>query len=333
MSTQYKVTKELVYASLIPELANTEWQKLLEAGQNLGEITPQTIAPTYDSLLKLRALHEWLKDRKDKEDEEDKANLKARKEGYDKVMKPMKEILDKADPILAMVNDKIMKDEKEIVEEIKKQNELRQKHMDFVSEVTKSIISCSTVKELSKIQMLIGTRKSHKASYGDLSETVEHTCDSMLLLVDERKRFIDNNSKLEKEYKKYTDAKDLVKAAQIKEEIEVSQKIIEQNAKLLAEEVYKQLYSIVALSEDIVSAAIKPRLNRWSWRVDDMELLYKKNPELVDKVANVKAVNAFKKEKELLGTLSPDEDNEFNGLVLYRKPYYVALSKTDNDAS
>ncbi len=333
MSTQYKVTKELVYASLIPELANTEWQQLIEAGQNLGDITPETLAPTYDSLLKLRALHELLKERLAKEDEEDKANIKARKEGYDKVMKPMKEILDKADPIIFQINDKIIKEERLIKQEIEKQQELRQKHMDFVSEITKAIISTTIVKELAKIQMLVGTRKSHKDTYGDLSQTVENTCDSLLLLIDQRKKFINDNLKLEKDFIKYSEAKDMVKADQIKEEIELSKIVIEQNAKLLAEEAYKQLYAIVPASQELVSAAIKPRLNRWSWRVDDMETLYRRNPEMVDKVPNKKAIGVFKKEKESSGTLNPDEDNDFNGLVLYRKPFYVGISKTDDDAS
>lgn len=321
-----KLTKELVEASLIPELTNQGWQQLIEATKNI-QITPDTISVAYNDLSKLRLIYEYLDGRLDEENKEDKERIKARNEGYGKIMKQIYEILMSAEPQFIEGNKQILAKEKVVKLEIKKQNDIRSRHVEFVNDMTKFITAASDTKELARIQSLIGTEKSRTPFYGDYHPIIKDVCDSLLKLIDDRKRMIKDNAKLEKEYKKWFDTGDIVMATQIKEQIELNQLVIAENAQQIAQDAYKQVSAVAILDNELVSAAISPRLHRWSWKISDIELLYKKMPELVEKVPNTKAVNAFMKQKIEEKELNADQDNNFNGLVLYWKSFFVSVNK------
>lgn len=306
-------------------------EKLIEIGNKMV-ISRDTIAADYETLLNLRDFYMFLKERKDAEDKPDKDRIKARKEGYDTYMKRIEAILEKAEPDFVALNTDIKLQEKVIIGQIEKNNAIRNRHKEFVNEMVKSVMVAEDNKELGRIQSLVGSEKARKTFYGDYFLVIEDVCNSLLQLVDERKLFIKSNQKLSAEMKKWTDAGDIPKATQIKEQMDQSERVLHQNALAIAQDAYKKVSDVQMQDTDIVSAAITPRLHRWSWKVDDIELMYKKTPNLVVKEPNTKAINAFLKEKVEADELDDLEDNVFNGLILYRKQFYVSI-KSKDDAS
>lgn len=326
-----QLTKEMVIASLLPDVVKNNINQLIVAGKNI-KISKETIQVNYEDFKKIRAVWELLKDRKDEEDRADKERIKARKEGYDVYMKPLEELLDSAEPIFIQINNEIKREELHVLGIIQKKNEIKIRHIEFVNDTTKMIAAASDNKELVRVQKLIGSEKSKTAFYGDHHPVISEVCDSLLKLVEERKRIIKENDKLKKDYEMWLAAGDIDKAAQLKEEMDHNERVITQNIEYLSEQAYKHVSDVTLADTEFVSASIQPRLHRWSYRVDGIENLYKKRPDLVVKEPNVKAINAFMKEQQETGELNDIDDNKFDGLVIYRKPFFVAI-KTAKDAS
>lgn len=321
----------MVVASLLPEITKQNWQQLLDAAKNI-RITRETIAVNYDDLSKLRELYLFLEERRKAEDEPDKDRIKARKEGYDTYMKPIKAILEMAEPDFIKINGEMGREERAILAAIDKQNDIRKKHVDFVNDIVKLILIAPDNKELARIQMLIGSEKSRTNYYGDYHQYIGKSCDELLQLVDGRKDFIKDNAKLIKDRAKAEAAGDVVLETQLKEQIDMNEEVIRQNAQQIAESAYTQVTSVSMIDSELVSATIKPRLRRWSWRIDDIDLLLQKSPELVLKEPNKKAITAFMKEKTKDDELDEHESHNFNGLIIYKKPFFVAI-KTSDDAA
>lgn len=323
-----QLTKELVVAGLLPEAVKFNLDKLIAVAK---EIIPskQTLKANYHDLLKVREMHTLLKARMEEENADDKARIKARKEGYDTYLKPMEEILANADPLIRELYYQVKSDESEVIALLKGENEVKGRFVEFVNFTVRAIASAPDNKDLTRIQKLIGTEKSKESFYSDLHPELKTVCDSLLKLTAERKEIIKKNAKLEKEYDTWLAAGDLAKATELKEEMEANDMVIAENAKVIAESAFKQISWIQKTDEDIESALIKPRTHRWSWRVDDIELLFKKRPDFVDKTPNKKAITAFLKEKNESEELDKEIDNKFDGLTLYYRPYFIEIKKTE----
>lgn len=327
-----QLTKELVLASLLPEVVQLKLEQLIAVAK---EISPSkfTLKADYANFLKLREMHSILKARLEEENADDKERIKARKEGYDVYLKPIEEILASADPAIRSLYYEIKAAEKVIIENLKGENSVKGRFVEFVNFTVRAIVSAPDNKEITRIQKLIGTEKSKETFYGEMHPELKKTCDALLGLAAERKDILKSNAKLEKEYEVWLAAGDIAKATQLKEQMELNDMVVADNAKIIAESAFKQISWIQKSDEDIESALIRPRTHRWSWRVDSIETLFKKRPELVDKTPNTKAINAFMKEKNEADELDKEIDNEFDGLILYYKPFFTEIKSTKDNAS
>jgi len=325
-----KLTKELVVASLIPDLAKLDWQTLFDTAKKI-KVEKETIGVNYADALKLRELHVYLRAKEKQENEADKARIKARKEGYDTYCKPIEEILSALDPDFHRINNEIIAEEREIEAQVAKQNGIRTRHIEFVNDMVKQISAAPDAKDLARIQSLIGSEKSRKAYYGDYFPNVEDSCDEMLKLIDSRKAILKENAKTQKEYDKAIEKGDHAKAVELKELMEYNDRIIKENAQSIAESAYKKVAEITLKLSEMESASIRPRQRRWSYRIEDIELLYKKNPELVLLEPNAKAIGALVKEKAK--DMADDQELEINGLIIYQKHFYVAIKPNSEDAA
>lgn len=305
-------------------------EQVIDNGNKMA-ITRESLKKDYSFLLGMRDLYMYLKERKDAEDKPDKERIKARKEGFESYMKRLEVILEKAEPVLMALNAQIKTAEGLLLAEITKKNDIRGRHIEFVNDTAKMIVTAPDNKELARIQKLIGTEKSRTGFYGDYHPVIEEVCNSLLKLIDERKAFVKNSSKLEADFKKWSESGDMPRAAQIKEEMELMERVVNENALAIAQDAYTKVAGVQIEETEFISEAVVPRTHRWSWRVDNIETLYQKMPELVIKEPNVKAINEFMKKKT--DELDETKDNNFNGLVLYRKPYFVSIKSNKDDAS
>lgn len=325
-----KLTKELVVARLISETTRFNLSDLLEKSKSISR-DPEALTTNYALLLQLRGIWDYLDKQRKEEDKEQKDIIATRKEGYDEIMNPIAEILDAADPHIFEANTKILLEERQVGSGIQKQIDNRDSLAEFINTTIRSIIAAPDNKELVRIQKLIGSEKSRKSKYGEYEAITEETCDALLSLIDGRKKLITENDKWEKQLAEALASDDQPAVVQIKGMMMVGKRELEENAATISENAFKKVSDLPIAGYHFISKAVKPRLSRWSWRVDDMELLYKKSPEFVIKEPNTKAINAFMKQKTEAGELDEYGDNVFNGLVLYKKPFYVAV-KMPKDA-
>lgn len=324
-----KLTKELVIASLIPDLTKLDWQTLFDVAKKI-KVEKETIGVNYSNSLKLRELHVYLRNKQKQEDEPDKARIKARKEGYDNYCKPIEEILQALDPEFHLINAQIMEEEKDIESMIEKANEIRTRHIDFVNDIVHQISAAPDAKDLTRIQYLVGSEKSRTSYYGNYFPNIEESCNELLQLIESRKGILKENAKTQKAYDKAIEKGDQVLAVELKELMEYNDRVVKENAQTIAESAYKKVAEISMQNSDLESAAIKPRQRRWSYRIEDIELLHRKNPELVIIEPNAKAIGQVVKEKSK--DMADGEEFEMNGLIVYQKYFYVAI-KTNDDAS
>lgn len=325
-----KLTKELVVASLISETTRLNLQTLLEQAKSIRH-DREALAANYDLLLKLRGIWDFLDKRRKAEDKTEKDIIATRKEGYEQIMNPIAELLEISDPFINELNSEILLEEREIGGKINEQIADRDALAQFINDTIRIIIGAADNKELVRIQKLIGTEKSHKNQYGEYAPILSDVCDDLLKLIDGRKKLIVDGDKLNARLIIAMQEDDQPAIIQIKELMDLGKRELEENAHSISDKALKKVTELPIVGYDIVSAAIKPRTHRWSWRVDDVELLYKKHPMFVVKEADTKAINAFMKQKAEEGSLDEYVDNLFNGLVLYRKPFYVSV-KTTKDA-
>jgi hypothetical protein len=329
-----KLTKELVIASLIPDLAKLDWQTLFEAAKKI-KVERETIGVNYADALKLRDLHGYLKNKQKHEDEADKARIKARKEGYEQYLKPIEEILEALDPEFRRINNEIKSEEQDITGQIEKQNEIRIRHIDFVNDIVHQISAAPDAKDLARIQSLVGSEKSRTSYYGNYFPNIDESCNDLLNLIESRKNILKENAKTQKSYDKAIEKGDQALAVELRELIDYNDRVIKENAQSIAESAYKKVAEITLQYSEMVSASINPRQKRWSYRIDDIDLLYRKNPELVSLEPNAKAIASLVKEKAK--EMTEGQEFEMSGLVIFQKHFYVSIKtsteKNNEDAA
>lgn len=326
-----KITKELVVASLISETTRLNLETLLEQAKSI-RYDREGLATNYDLLLKLRGIWDFLDKRRKEEDKVEKEIIATRKAGYEEIMNPIAELLEEADSAVFIINTDILLEERKLGAEIKEQIANRDALAEFINFTIRSITAAPDNTELIRIQKLIGSEKAHRSKYGEYADIAANSVDDLLKLIDGRKKLIVENEKLSTQLEDAIVRLDHPSQVEIKKLMELGHRELDENAAAIAKSSYDKISGLPIAGYDIASKAVRPRLHRWAWRVDDIELLYKKSPELVVKEPNTKAITAFMKAKSETGELDEYLDNKFNGLVLFRKPFYVSV-KTGKDAS
>lgn len=324
------VSKELIVARLVSDTTRLNLQSLLEQGKSIS-YDKESLSANYDLLLKLRDIWDFLDKRRKEEDKIEKEIIATRKAAYDEIMNPIAKLLESADPQIFALNTEIILEEREIGEAIKKQIANRTALSAFINDTIRIITGAPDNKELVRIQKAIGSEKSHKNKYGEYATILEGVCDELLQLINGRKKLISENDKFQEQLNKAISENDEPAKAHITELMERGKLELQENADSISDNAIQKISELPIVGYDVVSMAVKPRTHRWSWRVDDIEILYKKHPDFVVKEPNTKVINAFMKEKSEAQELDEYKENNFNGLVLYRKPFYVSV-KTQKDA-
>lgn len=317
-----QITKELVAARLIPKVTKEGMPKLLEALKNI-QVSRETVKVNFENLTKAMNLYTLLSEWREEELSPFKEQIKSINAGYALYMDQLLEILENVEPQFSALHRQIKMDQKAHESAAGQQVAIRKEYIEFVQRIIQLVLIAPDNKEVTRIQALIGSEKSREKHYGDFFETVKVSCDQLLELLTGRKGFLKEQAKKQKEYDKAVEINDLPRAAQLKEEMEFQERVLTQNGDAIAENAFQQIAAIDLTTDEFEMEGIKPRLSRWGWRVDDIELLFKKIPGLVTKEPNKKAIGAFMKEKTDEGNLNELEDNVFSGLVIFKKNWFV----------
>lgn len=324
-----KITKELVEAGLIPALTDRRWPELLEAIKHV-KVSKQSIHADFDIATRVRGVLDWLDDEFERQTADAKEQIATRKTAFDAYRKPIESFLLSVEPEFIKANNEILSEEKVVKDAIDKDNDRRNRHQEFVNETTRAIVSATDTNELVRIQKLIGTEKSKKTFYGEeYFPAIEQVCDQMLKLIDGQKQMIKDNSKLKSEKEAAEKSGDLVLTVDLKSRIEYNEMVIKENAREISQKTFEYVSSVATISDSFVSAAIKPKTHRWSYTVENIELLAQKLPELVKREENKGAIGKWIKSKTESGEIDEEKETKYcyPGITVFRKQYYVAPSK------
>lgn len=235
---------------------------------------------------------------------------------------------------LSKVLDEKTKQFTELAESLRKENELieqqnrltlaiRDDISRFVNETTFKITSANTHLEIANIQKLIGSEKSREKHYGNQLNDLKTACDGLNPLINKRKEFIKADIALEEEQKKASETGNQDKLIELAEKKESLNEEIQENALRLQEKAFEEIINVPKIEiTESMSESVKARRSAWKWEIEDIELLKKKMPDLVELCPIKSKINELLDAKKADGSLNGIDKLDFNGIIFYLEKRY-----------
>lgn len=209
-----------------------------------------------------------------------------------------------------------------IEEQNRKTQEIQNSIGVFINETTLKITNAKNDTEIVSIQKAIGSEKSRITYYGDFISDLKSACDNLTPLINKRKEFIREETKLIGAKQSAIDSGDINKATEIFEKLEVLDAEIQENAIRIQEKAFEQSLNIPLVIPEQTIEVVKPRRTSWKWKVNSIETVQKKMPHLTEIVIIKEKVDELLEIKKNDGTLNAIESLEINGITLYLEKLY-----------
>lgn len=228
-------------------------------------------------------------------------------------------------PLNQLVEEK-QAQRKRIVQEINAENarieaenrrkkELQDKINEYLRRWTDMALSATTTQSLNKLEAQINLAKGRPLEFKEMHENFIERCDAILPIIRQQKEKVGELEAVMADFEraKQENDEELHKKS-IEKELELSRK-------LRAEQDELQNKAFEAISTEIVQnvvhETIKPSRKQFKWRVDDINLLAKKRPDLVNVVPNEEKIRETV--RQVKGSMLKSKQKEVNisGLVIY----------------
>lgn len=316
-----KITKQQIIALFNTEKIRHNYNKMLQGLQNM-EITPATVKESYPEFKEadkfIKTITEWRKEQARPFNEVDALFLEVSKDIIEPISATLlqkKEQVRTASAINAAEIAKAKKEQERV-------DTIVRSIGDFINKITADITLATTDEQIVSIQKRIGAEKSRAGFYQEYIDELKTKCDSLSNTINSQKNKIRELSQFNAAYTQALNNNDDTQAALIREKIEEKTEELSENSIRLQEQAFTQSLEISStqVGQPEISVA-KGRVHRWMWKVNNMEVLRKKNPELTQIVPNDEAINALLKEKRDAGEFKDVEEVEFNGILFYKQKY------------
>lgn len=199
-----------------------------------------------------------------------------------------------------------------LVEAEKKKKERADLIDNFIIEKTGAIAAAETNETLLYIEKLINLETANESRYGDQLPDLKARIALIRPLIAAQKESVKELTVLEKVADNPNSTDESILEAG--EKIDEVKAIIHQQRNNLLETAVGQASAPSASYSQVIPEAIKPARRSWKYRATDLELLYKKSPNLVTLTLNEPAVKALMKEHSENKTLKA---GIINGLEFY----------------
>lgn len=235
---------------------------------------------------------------------------------------------------LSKVLDEKMKEFTQLAESVRKENELIEQQnritlaiqnniANFINEITFKITTANTHLEIASIQMLIGTEKSRTTHYGGQLIDLKNACDGLNPLINKRKEFIKATLAIEEEGKKASETGNDDKLVELAEKKELLDEEIKENALRLQEKAFEEIINVPKIEiTESMSESVKARRSTWKWEIEDINLLSKKMPDLVELCPIKEKINDLLDIKKKDGSLNGVDRININGIIFYLEKRY-----------
>lgn len=316
-----KITKQQIVALFNTEKLRLNYNKMLQGITGL-EVTPTTLKESYPEFKEadkfIKAITEWRKEQAKPFNDVDAMFLEVAKEIIEPISSALlqkKEQVKTASAINAAEIAKAQREQSRI-------DNITKSIGDFINKITADITLATTDAQIVSIQKRIGAEKSRVSFYQEYIDELKSKCDSLNGVINSQKEKIRELMVFNSSYEQALKENDDAKAVEIKEKMELKTEEITENSIRLQEQAFNQSLDIssVQVGQPDVKVA-KSRLHRWVFRVDNIDLLRKKHPELTKVVPDDDAINAVLKEKRESGELKDVNQIEMDGVVFFKQNY------------
>lgn len=316
-----QITKELVQSLFNKHLGLRNYIKTVEAAQSLT-FTKDNLAADYPALKELDKLLKEMEEVRKELRQPLNAALKNIQETFDEVMEPLISIRDSKKSDLKAANEAALEDKRKEQQDIDRRNGIVGSIGTFVNTITREVASASTEQEITRIQKLIGSEKARKGYYEEFHVDLLEKLSALDEPIKERKDFIKQKNENEEKLKAAINSGDAQKAAELKGRQELLEAQTHESSIVLQEKAFEQNLTIQDVVAESIIETVKPKITRWKWKVEDIQLLYRKMPDLVQLVPNDKAIDAILSAKRAEKALIDGQDNKFFGIIFYQEKFY-----------
>jgi hypothetical protein len=315
-SNPAQITKELVQASYNVELTRLNYQKVLQDAENINW-TPENIKE--DLLAQAKFVASKLTEKK----EIDKRPLidagKIYQAQYNSVFNPINDVISRKATERKLLADKLQREEDEALAEAERNNAIKRTIVHFVSEITNQITEADTDDKIVLSEKKVGSEMSRKSYYGIHINDLKEQCEALKPLIKKQKEYIRVLSSLNKGTDSAMQKGDDHTAVELRQQAEELKSVIDENKIRLQQLALQQVENSDSYVGIPTISAPNASRTTWKWRVDDLQLLFKKMPHLIDLIPNKEKIDAILKEKRESGQMNGKREDKMFGITFYEE--------------
>ncbi len=316
------VTKDTIIALFNTAKIRMNYVKILDGINNL-EVTETTLKETYEEFKASdkfeKEIEKWRKEQAAAYAGVAQMFLDVQKE----VLKPILEATQakkaQVKTVSAANADKIAKARAEQ----EKNNSISSSIVQFINQITLQISTATTDDHIVTIQKRIGSEKARTGYYeGSFIDELRAKCDALAPIINEQKLKIRKIEELNNQMSQNMAGGNEQAASEIREAIELEQMLLQENGIRLQEKAFEEVITMqqVEVGHPEINVT-KQRTSRWKWRVDDLQLLAKKLPNLVKLVPDEEAIEALMAEQRPNWIADKKEAVPMTGITFYKEKY------------
>ena len=168
---------------------------------------------------------------------------------------------------------------------------------------------------------MIGLEKTKKTVYQEFLPDLITQCDALRPQIKVQKENVRELMRTQAEEKVALETGDMVAASELRSKKEYYEQVIHETGLQIHETAFTAASAVEVIVPEIVDQAPKGRSN-WKWKVEDIKLLAKKMPHLVELVPNEEAIDLMLKTKKADGSLAGKDEETVFGLTFYNDKSY-----------
>lgn len=317
-----KITKQNIIALFNTETIRWNYNKMLQGLKGM-KVTKDNLQESYPEFKEadkfIKAITEWRKAQAKPFNDVDALFLEVSKD----IIEPITEALTSAKSQVKTASDANAAEIAQAKIEQARHDLISETMGKFINKVTADITLATTDDQIVLIQKLIGSEKSKKTFYDTYWQELSDKCDALTPTINDQKGKIRQLKTFNEQFKEALISNDDRKAAEIKEQIEVTTGELVENSIRLQERAFEQSFSITQteVGQPVLNVA-KGKTTRWKWRVDNIGYLRKFHPQFTKIVTDEEKIEEFMKEQREEGLFKTEETEiKVKGITFYKEKY------------
>lgn len=318
-SNPAQITKELVKASFNLDTTRLNYFKVLQSTKNIVW-TRENI--NEDLLSPAKLVASKLTDRKEVYKRPHIEAGKIIQAEYNSVFNPLNDEISLKAAEKKKLADQIQKEQDEANAEIERLKNIRYTMINFIQTVSNDISESSTDSQIVLIEKKIGSEISRKTFYSDYFEDFKSQCEELKPLIKKQKDYIKFLISLEKSKLDAMSKGDESKAVDLRQQAEDLKDIIEEGKLRIQQKAFEQVENSDINVGIPIDTAPDATRTMWKWKVDDVQILFKKRPDLVDLVPNKEIIDSILRSMRETGELKGKREEKLYGITFYQDKSY-----------